>query len=220
MPISTLPLVPQRNDPATFADRGDSFLAALPVFATELNTLQTEVNATSSTVTTQAAAAALSAAAAASNAAAVVGSLGATIWISGTSYAIGDVRYSPINQVSYRRKTTGAGTLDPSTDSTNWSIISTRPQWTIRTSNTTAVISDSLACDTTAGPFTVTMPLNPVINDTVMFMDYGSSFSPNALIISRNGKNIMGLAEDMLVDTKNAAFTLLYIDALKGWRII
>src|SRR4051812_39378442 len=37
-------------------------------------------------------------------------SAGATKWISGTTYAIGDVRWSPINGQSYRRLTAGAGT--------------------------------------------------------------------------------------------------------------
>lgn len=45
---------------------------------------------------------------------------GATKWISGTTYAQGDVTWSPIDYQSYRRKTAGAGTTDPSADSTNW----------------------------------------------------------------------------------------------------
>jgi hypothetical protein len=44
----------------------------------------------------------------------------ASIWVSGQTYAIGDVRFSPINFLSYRRKTAGAGTTDPSLDATNW----------------------------------------------------------------------------------------------------
>lgn len=42
------------------------------------------------------------------------------VWVSGTSYTIGQVRYSPINFGNYRRKTNGAGTTDPSLDTTNW----------------------------------------------------------------------------------------------------
>lgn len=45
MPITALPTPPTRDDPANFAQRGDAFLAALPVFATEANALQTDVNA-------------------------------------------------------------------------------------------------------------------------------------------------------------------------------
>jgi hypothetical protein len=42
-------------------------------------------------------------------------------WVFGTTYAIGDARWSPINFQTYRRKTVGAGTTDPASDSTNWS---------------------------------------------------------------------------------------------------
>jgi hypothetical protein len=44
----------------------------------------------------------------------------ASIWVSGQTYEIGVVRFSPINFLSYRRKTAGAGTTDPSLDATNW----------------------------------------------------------------------------------------------------
>lgn len=44
----------------------------------------------------------------------------ATKWVSGTTYAEGVVVWSPADFASYRRKTTGAGTTDPSADGTNW----------------------------------------------------------------------------------------------------
>lgn len=116
MAITALPSVPTRSDPANFADRADAFLSALPTFATEANALQSDVNAK------QAAAAASAANALASELAANASSA-ASIWVSGTTYAIGNVRYSPITFLSYRRKTAGAGTTDPSADSTNWQLL-------------------------------------------------------------------------------------------------
>ena len=53
-------------------------------------------------------------------AAASSASANASIWVSGQTYAVGVVRFSPINFLSYRRKTAGAGTTDPSLDATNW----------------------------------------------------------------------------------------------------
>ena len=47
----------------------------------------------------------------------------APIWVSGTTYAIGDARFSPIDLKTYRRRTTGAGTTDPSADPTNWQLV-------------------------------------------------------------------------------------------------
>lgn len=116
MPITALPVAPTRSDPVNFNSRADAFLSALPTFATEANALQADVNAKQTAAATSAAAALASenAANAASNASA---------WVSGTTYAIGNVRYSPITFLSYRRKTAGAGTTDPSADSTNWQLI-------------------------------------------------------------------------------------------------
>lgn len=41
-------------------------------------------------------------------------------WVSGTTYSVGDLRYSPITFQTYRRAIAGAGTTDPSLDVTNW----------------------------------------------------------------------------------------------------
>lgn len=51
---------------------------------------------------------------------AAIAAVNMTKWISGTTYAIGDVTWSPITFYAYRRKTAGAGTTDPSDDATNW----------------------------------------------------------------------------------------------------
>lgn len=45
MTIPALPPIPQRNDPATFADRGDAFLAALPAWATAVDAVAVAVDA-------------------------------------------------------------------------------------------------------------------------------------------------------------------------------
>ncbi len=42
------------------------------------------------------------------------------VWVSGEIYTIGQVRWSPADFGSYRRKTNGGGTIDPSNDPTNW----------------------------------------------------------------------------------------------------
>lgn len=111
----SLPTPPLRSDgPETFADRGDAFMAALPVFESDMNALGV-------TVVAKEAAATASAAAALASELAANASINAALWVSGTTYAIGDVRWSPANSVSYRRRTAGAGTTDPSADATNWS---------------------------------------------------------------------------------------------------
>jgi microcystin-dependent protein len=59
-PITALPTPPSRQDPVNFAVRGDAFMAALPAFATEVNTLAGEVEAAAATAAAGAAALAAS----------------------------------------------------------------------------------------------------------------------------------------------------------------
>jgi hypothetical protein len=113
MAITPLPTPPSRDDPTNFATRADAFLGALPDFATEANALAVDVNA-------DAVAAAADAADAVAAAAAATAAANATKWVSGTTYTEGAVVWSPITYLTYRRKSTGGGTTDPSADSTNW----------------------------------------------------------------------------------------------------
>lgn len=123
MSITALPTPPQRSDPANFAARGDAFMTALPTFATEANALQTDVNAKQVTASNAATTATTQATNASASATAAASASNVSIWISGTTYAVGDNRFSPANFQTYRRKTAGAGTTDPSLDGTNWQII-------------------------------------------------------------------------------------------------
>lgn len=68
----------------------------------------------------QEAAAASSASAAASSANAAAASAGGQLWVSGTTYAVGALVFSALTGRNYRRLIAGAGTTDPSLDSTNW----------------------------------------------------------------------------------------------------
>lgn len=120
MAITALPTPPSRDDPANFAARGDAFLGALPTFATEANALAVAVNANAVSADADAATASSAASSATASAIAAASASNASAWISGTTYQAGNVVYSTVNYVSYRRKITGAGTTDPSADSTNW----------------------------------------------------------------------------------------------------
>lgn len=143
----------------------------------------------------------------------------ASIWISGTTYAIGDVRFSPIDFLSYRRKTDGGGTTDPSIDTTNWVLlVSVAPSWSTITANPApAVAGTSYMCNTTSAAFTVTLPAAPAANAFINLADYAGTFAINNLTVGRNGLKIMGLSEDMVISTNNVSITLTYIDASRGW---
>lgn len=122
---AALPTPPTTTDPTTFDTRADAFFTALPGLQTSENALAANVFTNATTAYNNTLEAAADAAAAASSAALAATYAGAIAWVSGTSYAIGDKRWSLINAVVYRRLTTGAGTTDPSLDTTNWAVYST-----------------------------------------------------------------------------------------------
>lgn len=61
---------------------------------------------------------------------------------------------------------------------------------------------------------TLTLPASPTAGDRVSVVNRSGTATP---VIGRNGQNIMGLAEDMTLDNSNAAITLVYADATRGW---
>ena len=123
MAITPLPAAPSRAVPSTFSTLADAFLAALSTFVTEANALETNVNAKEVSAAASAASALSRKTDAEAAAALAALTVGAAKWVSGTTYAIGNVVWSPTNYLSYRRTTNGAGTTDPSSDTTNWSAL-------------------------------------------------------------------------------------------------
>lgn len=137
MTIPTLSPTPVRGDPDTFSTAFETFLSGLDPWAVAVQAVgdAADADATAAAAsavdaadevvlaaaqvalaTTQAENAADSATASAQSALVA----GAIAWVSGTTYTTGNVRYSLINFQTYRRTTDGAGTTDPSLDSTNW----------------------------------------------------------------------------------------------------
>ena len=131
MPITALPTPPNRQDPSTFEDRADAFLGALPQFGEEANDLADSLNGAESGALTSAKAASVSAQNALTyslnslaNAQNAAASNSAPKWVSGTTYTIGQIAWSPANGRIYKRLITGAGTTDPSLDTANWVLLS------------------------------------------------------------------------------------------------
>lgn len=126
--ISPLPTPPSRStDPANFAVEADAFVAALPEFQTDANAQAAYLDGLAAAVDADAVAAAASAAAAlasknnaAASEAGAASAADVSLWVSGTTYQIGDCVFSPIDFETYRRKTNGAGATDPSLDAVNW----------------------------------------------------------------------------------------------------
>jgi len=119
-PITALPTPPTRDDSVNFSARADAFLAALPVFGTETNAVA--VNAYNNAVLAEAGAtsASTNATIAANAATLATSAVNASLWVSGTTYALSAIVWSPLNGQLYRRIIAGAGTTDPSLDTVNW----------------------------------------------------------------------------------------------------
>ncbi|MBZ2208467.1 hypothetical protein [Massilia soli] len=121
--ITPPPDGPQRGDRATFAGRVDAFITWLIAAVAQFGALATNVYANAVDAFASATAAGSSASAAAAAAEAAVFAANAPLWVSGTTYSQYQAAMSPLSLQTYRRKTAGAGTTDPSLDSTNWRAI-------------------------------------------------------------------------------------------------
>lgn len=131
MPITTLPPAPQPTDSTSeFNSKSFSWVAALSNFTTEANALEANVDNLENQAAASASQSASSATqasgfadAALQNALASAANTNAPLWVSGTTYAVGFLVYSPANGRTYRRRVAGAGTTDPSADATNWLLL-------------------------------------------------------------------------------------------------
>lgn len=155
--------------------------------------------------------AAADAVAVAANTALAAGYAGATVWVSGTIYALYDVRFSPINQRSYRRIIAGAGTTDPSADATNWALIDiVRPIVQVNASTYTAVAGFHYEI-IYPGVCTLSLPATPG-NTNAVEVTVANAFNN---VLARNGSTIEDLAENMDLDTHHLVATY----STNTWRV-
>jgi len=85
----------------------------------------------------------------------------------------------------------------------------------------TAVNGDQLLINTSGSGIgtgvTINLPVSPAIGNEVHFIDSGNAFASNNLTIGRNSSNILGAASNLVVNANGAAFTLVYVNATRGW---
>jgi hypothetical protein len=126
------------------------------------------------------------------------------------------------SSVGYDDSTSGLGgnvqlaidTLDGKVDD-----LTPLPSWAVLTASDTLTAGQRVFADTSGGGFTITLPASPSVNATVEIADYSGTFFTSPVIINRNGEPLMGLAENMNLNSNNLSVTLTYIDATQGWRI-
>tara|TARA_E500000331_G_scaffold1462_1_gene1470 strand:- start:485 stop:1204 length:720 start_codon:yes stop_codon:yes gene_type:complete len=64
---------------------------------------------------------------------------------------------------------------------------------------------------------TINLPASPAIGNEVHFIDSGNAFASNNLTIGRNSSKILGDTSDLVVSVNGSAFTLVYVNATRGW---
>ncbi|MBD3762473.1 hypothetical protein [Rhizorhabdus sp.] len=180
MPTPTFtapPAAPSRMNPTGFPAAAEAMMGWMPTNVAEMTVAVTWMNDTANTVAGQAAAAA--------------GAIGAIAWVSGTTYALYDVRVSPITFFAYRRKVAGGGTTDPSLDTTNWAQIAGTGDVTLTGSQT--LTNKTLTSPTLTGPvidgtitediYTITdggsVDINPA-NGSIQLWTLGANRTPTA----------------------------------------
>jgi hypothetical protein len=100
-----------------------------------------------------------------------------------------------------------------------WSGIGGGNPWTTKNTSYTASNNDRLFIDTSSSAVTITLPASPAVGDSIRFMDLAGTFATNNLTIARNGQDIFNTADDLVVNTNDAAFQLIFTGTTYGWKL-
>jgi len=92
--------------------------------------------------------------------------------------------------------------------------------WNIISANSTLVAFNGYFTDTTGGALTATLPASATLGDTLKINDLAGTFATNNLTLARNGSNIKGVAEDLVIDYNQATIELVYSNSTYGWKVI
>ncbi len=93
-----------------------------------------------------------------------------------------------------------------------------------RTNGQTAQIGEIVLPDNSSAPLTVNLPTSDLFINAVVYFEAVENqlFSVNALTIGRNGNLIMGLAEDMILNSiasDNVKFKMTWKGGSLGWLV-
>ena len=99
------------------------------------------------------------------------------------------------------------------TGTVNWN---TTP---VTSTPTTGVNGVGYFIDASGGAKTINLPASPTAGDIMAVSDYAQIASTNNITVGRNGSNIQGDASDLTIQRNGVAFTLVFVDATKGWVV-
>jgi len=81
--------------------------------------------------------------------------------------------------------------------------------------NTTAEEAKGYLINASNNDVTLTLPLSPSEGDTVAAVDLYNMATTNVITIGRNGENIEGESQDLVID-----ITMVFSDSTRGWTIV
>lgn len=148
---------------------------------------------------------------------AVTSGLSAGLWVSGTTYAVGDLRYSPADGLLYRRLIPGGGVTDPSADTTNWAPMYL-PEYQLHmvSTQTVTVAARGEWVMLHSSPSEATLPASPAVGDSLRVY-FANGRTDN--ILRRGGELLLGQAEDMLIDIPHWGRRLRFWGGAIGWGV-
>lgn len=145
-------------------------------------------------------------------------------WATATAYIVGDIVAAGDYDSLYICTTahTSGGTFDATkfgvlVDLTGLNVIRNE----IKTASFTAVAGGDYMINSSTGDVVVTLPASPSILDAPINITHiaGSLAAGQSITIARNGKLIMGLAENLSIDKANASISLMWSNDTYGWRL-
>jgi hypothetical protein len=92
--------------------------------------------------------------------------------------------------------------------------------WQVINSNTTATANTGYIANTSAGSFTLIMPENPAVGESVAIIDGNESFKRNPLTISGGIELIEGLSDNLLLNVDRASVLFRFIGSTYGWKVV
>ena len=92
--------------------------------------------------------------------------------------------------------------------------------WQVINSNTTATANTGYIADTSGGSFTLIMPENPAVGESVAIIDGDESFKRNPLTISGGIELIEGLSDNLLLNVDRASVLFRFIGSTYGWKVV
>ena len=100
--------------------------------------------------------------------------------------------------------------------SSDWKVAVLGANWQVISTSITLAANAYYAVDFGSSALTLTLPASPSTNDFVQL--YKSAGASKGAVIARNGKTIMGVAEDLNIDEEITALYLVYNGT--DWRIV